>query len=386
MHPQLGILIRGTEQVVTTEELEKLLSLDRRLRIKFGVDPTSPNLHLGHAVSLLKLRQFQDLGHQVLLVIGDFTASIGDPSGRNSTRPVISREQILNNAKTYTDQAFKILDRERTEIFFNGEWFNEMSAERLLFLARRVTVNHLLHRQDFHDRVSKDQSIFLHEFFYPLLQAWDSVKICADVEIGGKDQIFNMLLGRDFQKDEGMTPQVVMTLPILEGLDGTKKMSKSLGNDIGLTDSPKEMFGKTMSISDALMKRWFLVLFGEQLDPLCNPMEEKKRLAEKIVSLFYSKEEALKARNEFERIFSRREIPEEMPKFSFPQKTMPIVELLVAVGAVKSKSEARRLISQGGVDFQGERVTDVHKVIELKKGSILKCGKRFFAQVNSEED
>lgn len=386
MHPQLGILIRGTEQVVTTEELEKLLSLDRRLRIKFGVDPTSPNLHLGHAVSLLKLRQFQDLGHQVLLVIGDFTASIGDPSGRNSTRPVISREQILNNAKTYTDQAFKILDRERTEIFFNGEWFNEMSAERLLFLARRVTVNHLLHRQDFHDRISKDQSIFLHEFFYPLLQAWDSVKICADVEIGGKDQIFNMLLGRDFQKDEGMTPQVVMTLPILEGLDGTKKMSKSLGNDIGLTDSPKEMFGKTMSISDALMKRWFLVLFGEQLDPLCNPMEEKKRLAEKIVSLFYSKEEALKARNEFERIFSRREIPEEMPKFSFPQKTMPIVELLVAVGAVKSKSEARRLISQGGVDFQGERVTDVHKVIELKKGSILKCGKRFFAQVNSEED
>ncbi|ACD83623.1 tyrosine--tRNA ligase [Candidatus Methylacidiphilum infernorum] len=386
MHPQLGILIRGTEQVVTTEELEKLLSLDRRLRIKFGVDPTSPNLHLGHAVSLLKLRQFQDFGHQVLLVIGDFTASIGDPSGRNSTRPVISREQILNNAKTYTDQAFKILDRERTEIFFNGEWFNEMSAERLLFLARRVTVNHLLHRQDFHDRISKDQSIFLHEFFYPLLQAWDSVKICADVEIGGKDQIFNMLLGRDFQKDEGMTPQVVMTLPILEGLDGTKKMSKSLGNDIGLTDSPKEMFGKTMSISDALMKRWFLVLFGEQLDPLCNPMEEKKRLAEKIVSLFYSKEEALKARNEFERIFSRREIPEEMPKFSFPQKTMPIVELLVAVGAVKSKSEARRLISQGGVDFQGERVTDVHKVIELKKGSILKCGKRFFAQVNSEED
>ncbi|QSR87143.1 tyrosine--tRNA ligase [Candidatus Methylacidiphilum infernorum] len=385
MHPHLGILIRGTEQVVTTEELEKLLSLDRRLRIKFGVDPTSPNLHLGHAVPLLKLRQFQDFGHQVLLVIGDFTASIGDPSGRNSTRPVISREQILNNAKTYTDQAFKILDRERTEIFFNGEWFNEMSAERLLFLARRVTVNHLLHRQDFHDRISKDQSIFLHEFFYPLLQAWDSVKICADVEIGGKDQIFNMLLGRDFQKDEGMTPQVVMTLPILEGLDGTKKMSKSLGNDIALTDSPKEMFGKTMSISDALMKRWFLVLFGEQLDPLCNPMEEKKRLAEKIVSLFYSKEEALKARSEFERIFSRREIPEEMPKFSFPQKTMPIVELLVAVGAVKSKSEARRLISQGGVDFQGERVTDVHKVIELKKGSILKCGKRFFAQVNSEE-
>ncbi|TFE66549.1 tyrosine--tRNA ligase [Methylacidiphilum caldifontis] len=384
MQSQLALLTKGTEQVVSVEELEKLLSLGKKLRVKFGVDPTSPHLHLGHALSLLKLRQFQDLGHQVLLVIGDFTASIGDPSGRNTTRPVISREEILTNAKTYTDQAFKILNKESIEIFFNGNWFNEMSAEKLLSLGRRVTVNHLLHRQDFHDRISKDQSIFLHEFFYPILQAWDSVKVCADIEIGGRDQLFNMLLGRDFQKDEGMTPQVVITLPILEGLDGVKKMSKSLGNDIGITESPKEMFGKTMSISDELMKRWFLVLFGEELGNCSNPMEEKKRLAEKIVTLFHGREEALKAREEFERIFSRREIPQQMPVFSFPQKSMAIVDLLLAVGAVKSKSEGRRLISQGGVDFQGKKLTDIHSVVELKDGSILRCGKRFFAQIKSD--
>ncbi|KIE59210.1 tyrosine--tRNA ligase [Methylacidiphilum kamchatkense Kam1] len=381
MHPLLKILTRGTEQVISEEELDKLLSSGKKLRIKFGVDPTSANLHLGHALSLLKLRQFQDLGHQVLLVIGDFTASIGDPSGRNTTRPLVPKEQILKNAQTYTEQAFKILDKERTEIFWNGSWFGRLSAEELLGLGRRVTVNQLLHRQDFHDRFTADQSIFLHELFYPLLQAWDSVMVKADIEIGGRDQLFNMLLGRDFQKEEGQNPQVVITLPILEGLDGSRKMSKSLGNDIGITEPPKEIFGKTMSISDSLMKRWFLVLFGEEVDPLANPMEEKKRLAEKIVTLFYGKEEAIKARTEFERVFSKKELPEEMPEFCFSQKQMPIVELLVAVGAVKSKSEARRLITQGGVSYQGKKVTDIHQSVEIQPDAVLRCGKRFFARI-----
>jgi tyrosyl-tRNA synthetase len=296
----LATLCAGTEKVLSKKELADKLREGRPLRAKLGLDPTSPDIHLGHTVVFEKLRQFQELGHQAVLIIGDFTAAIGDPSGRSATRPPLSRETILANAKTYTTQAFKVLDEEKTEVVFNGDWFRKMNFEDVLRLNSRVTMQQMLQRDDFKKRIDKGQEVRLHEIQYPIVQGWDSVEVRADVELGGTDQLFNLLVGRDLQKEEGMPQQIVMTMPLLEGTDGVKKMSKSYHNYIGVSEAPDEMFGKLMSISDELMDRYYLLLLGESRDQALHPMEAKKQLAGRITARFHREEEALEARNTFE--------------------------------------------------------------------------------------
>ena len=294
--PALSQIVGGTSKVISEKELEEKLEEGRPLRIKFGVDPTAPDIHLGHTVPLEKLRQFQEMGHQAILLIGDFTATVGDPTGRSAARPPLTRAEVLSNAETYTDQAFKVLDREKTEIIFNGEWFREMTYEGVLKLNARVTLQQMLQREDFKERVSKGTEVRLHELQYPIMQGWDSVELQADVEIGGTDQLFNMLVGRDLQKEEGQTQQSVICMPLLEGLDGAKKMSKSAHNYVGVSELPNEMFGKLMSISDDLMDRYYLLLLGSARDEILHPMEAKKVLACRIVARYHSEEEGKAAR------------------------------------------------------------------------------------------
>ncbi|MFM8886221.1 MAG: tyrosine--tRNA ligase, partial [Chthoniobacterales bacterium] len=281
-------LCRGCAEVISCEELKKKLSSGRPLRVKLGVDPTAPDIHFGHTVSLQKLRQFQDLGHQAVLIIGDFTAMIGDPSGRSATRPQLTHDEVLANAKTYQEQAFKVLDPARAEVVFNGEWFKKMNFTDVIRLNSRVTLQQMLQREDFRERMDKAQPIRAHEVQYPIMQGWDSVMIKADVELGGTDQLFNIMVGRDLQKEEGQEPQVAVMLPILEGLDGTQKMSKSLGNSVGVNEAPGEMFGKVMSISDDLMARWYVLLLGRELSKDAHPMAAKKQLARALVERFHS--------------------------------------------------------------------------------------------------
>ena len=380
----LELLLRGTEQVHSAQELRERLAASRPLRVKFGVDPTSPDLHLGHSVPLFKLRQFQDLGHRAVLVIGDFTAQIGDPTGRNAARPEISPEEVRRNAATYQEQAFRILDPDRTEIVWNASWFERMSSRELLLLERRATATQILQRRDFQQRWEKGEPIGLHELLYPLLQGWDSVMVRADVEIGGSDQLFNMLIGRDLQEQMKQPPQIVVTLPLLEGVDGENKMSKSLGNAIGVAESPEEIFGKTMSISDELMSRWYPIFLGAPLSSEAHPMEAKKGLAERLVARFHGAEAARKARTGFDRVFSQREVPEEIPEFALPGHEQPILEALLLVGAVPSKSEAKRLVIQGAVLIDGVRVTDPRSTVSLSGHPLLRCGKRFFARLKPE--
>jgi tyrosyl-tRNA synthetase len=314
---QLATLKQGTVDIIGEKEFLEKLSSGKPLRAKLGVDPTSPDLHLGHTVQLEKLRQFEELGHQVVLIIGDFTAMIGDPSGRSATRPQLTREEVVHNARTYTDQAFKILDRAKTEIVYNGDWFREMRFEDVIKLNSRVTMQQMLQREDFKARIAQGHEVRLHEIQYPIMQGWDSVEVRADVELGGSDQLFNILVGRDMQKSEGMPPQVVMLLPLLEGTDGVKKMSKSYGNYIGITESPDEMFGKLMSISDELMARYYTLLLGETVDPGAHPMEAKKILGEKLVARYHSAETAAKARAAWDTKFSKRDLESaEMPDFT----------------------------------------------------------------------
>ena len=377
---QLEILTRGTAQVISEKELLAKLERGKPLRAKLGVDPTSPDLHLGHSVALEKLRQFQELGHHAVLIIGDFTAMIGDPSGRSKTRPQLSREDVLANAKTYTDQAFKILHKDKTEVVFNGEWFNKMTFAEVIKLNAQVTMQQMLQREDFKNRIARDQEVRLHEIQYPIVQGWDSVMIQSDVEIGGTDQLFNILVGRDLQKAEGMEPQVVMCVSLLEGTDGVQKMSKSLNNYVGVSEAPGEMFGKLMSISDELMARYYLLLLGDELAEGQHPMEAKKALAEKLTARYHSEAEARQARENWEAMFSRKDAAAaDLPEFTIGARRDALGVAAAAfesIGEKRSSSDVRRLIQQGSVQLDGEKLTDPKAEPDWKAGQVLKLSKK----------
>ncbi|MBV9674036.1 MAG: tyrosine--tRNA ligase [Verrucomicrobia bacterium] len=370
----------GGTQIISEAELRKKLLEDRPLRIKLGVDPTAPDLHLGHSVNLSKLREFQDLGHQAVLLIGDFTAMVGDPSGRSSTRPILTYDEVMANAETYKRQAFKILDRDRTEIMFNGSWFSKMTFMEIIKLDSRITLQQALQREDFRERMERSQPVFLHELQYPIMQGWDSVMIRADVELGGTDQLFNIMVGRDLQKAEGQAQQVVCLQPILEGLDGVHKMSKSLGNYVGLTETPNDMFGKLMSISDSLMERYYEVLLCSE-KPDTHPMEAKKQLAFYIVQRFHGKAGAEMALKNFSARFGTRDLEAvELPEVRVAELGEEIVSAVVTAYSqgfhiAKSRSEARRLVEQGSVQWRGEKVIDPKSRIRFAPGEILKLDK-----------
>ncbi len=384
---------RGTEEILIEDELRERLGAGRPLRIKAGFDPTAPDLHLGHTVLINKLRQFQVLGHEILFLIGDFTGRIGDPTGKNATRPPLSEEDVENNARTYREQIFRILDESRTRVVFNSEWLDRMSPVEFVQLAARQTVARMLERDDFGKRYREGQSISIHEFLYPLLQGYDSVALRADVELGGTDQKFNLLMGRELQKQYGQKPQVVMTLPILEGLDGVQKMSKSLGNYIGICDAPGEMYGKLMSVSDDLMWRYFELLSFRSLSEIDalkaavaggrNPRDVKMELAEELVSRFHSPGDARKAAEDFISRFRKGQMPDEMPEMtlSASEGGLPIANLLREAGLVGSTSEAMRMIDQGAVRIDGERVGDRRLVVGSATTHVYQVGKRKFARV-----
>lgn len=385
---QLQLLTAGTAKVLSEKELlEKLrdsAKTGRPLRIKLGLDPTSPDIHLGHTVVFEKMRQFQQLGHQIVIIIGDFTATIGDPSGRSATRPPLTRDEVLVNAKTYTDQLFKLLDKEKTEIVHNGDWFRKMTFEDVLRLNARVTMQQMLQREDFKNRIEKGQEVRLHEIQYPIVQGWDSVEVRADVELGGTDQLFNLLVGRDLQKEEGMPQQVVMTMPLLEGLDGVKKMSKSYGNYVGVSDAPQDMFGKLMSVSDELMARYYLLLLGESLDPSGHPMDAKKSLAEKLTARYHGAEAGKEARATWDARFSNRDIGAgavELPLADLPAD-LNVLSLTAhgfkaAFGLEKSNSELRKqFITPGSVQLNGDKLTDAAAAVTVTAGDVLKLSKK----------
>ena len=378
----LSLIRRGTNEIISEEELIKKLNSGKKLRIKLGVDPTAPDLHLGHSVIINKLKVFQDLGHQIVFLIGDFTARIGDPSGRSATRPMMTEEQIMKNIKTYQDQVFKILDREKTEVVFNSKWLNALGIEGLLKLASKHTVAQMLVRDDFEKRFKADIPISIVEFMYPLLQAYDSVALHADVELGGNDQKFNLLLGRDMQRDAGQEPQVVITMPLLVGTDGVKKMSKSYKNYIALNDKPQDMFGKLMSISDELMMFYYELLTQENLDEIkqMHPKEAKMKLGSIIVERYWGKEAAENAKAEFNKIFANKDLPTEIEEFKCDKDKIKLSELLFVSKMVASKNEARRLIEQGGAKVDNEKVT-TDTEIEIKNGMILQAGKRKFKKI-----
>lgn len=373
---QLSLLEQNTETIVTRDELKAKLEKGKPIRIKLGCDPTAPDLHLGHSVVLRKLRQFQDLGHKAILIIGDYTALVGDPTGQNKTRPMLSAADIDRNAKTYFDQAGKILDTssDKLEIHRNSEWLGKMNLADTLKLASQMSVARMLERDTFEKRYNADVTIGIHEFLYPLMQGHDSVMIRSDVELGGTDQLFNNLVGRDLQRDAGQEPQCVMILPILEGLDGTEKMSKSKGNYIGLSESPTDIFGKTMSISDALMPRWYKLLLGR---PVAHdhPMEAKKNLAHAIVEQYHGQAAADAARAEFEAKFSKKDYTEVAGTLDVPAGEIWIVELVEKTGKFKSRGDIRRLIQGGGVTLDGQKIADDKTRVTVKSGQILKAGK-----------
>ena len=382
-------LKRGVEDVYSEADLVKKLKENRPLRIKLGADPTAPDIHLGHTVVLNKLRQFQNFGHEVIFLIGDFTATVGDPSGKNATRPPLSREDVLRNAETYKEQIFKILDPQKTKIVFNSDWLGELGTVGMIRLASNYTVARMLERDDFKKRFSNQQPIAIHEFIYPLLQGHDSVHLKADVELGGTDQTFNLLIGRELQKADGQKPQVAMTLPLLVGLDGEKKMSKSLGNYIGVTEAPSEMFGKIMSISDELMWDWYNLLSFRPLTEIAqlksdvangkNPRDVKILLAKEIIARFHDEASADAAEQEFINRFQKGAIPDEMPEFTF-EGEMGLASLLKEAGLVPSTSEAIRAAQQGGVKIDGEKVEDVKQTAQ--KGTfVYQVGKRKFARI-----
>ena len=389
----LSLLKRGTEEILLESELAERLKSGKRLRVKAGFDPTAPDLHLGHTVLINKLRQFQDLGHEVVFLIGDFTGMIGDPTGKNTTRPPLSRDEIIENARTYEQQIFKILDPEKTLVMFNSSWMGEMSAADMIHLAGKHTVARMLERDDFRQRYTSGQPIAIHEFLYPLVQGYDSVALKADVELGGTDQKFNMLVGRELQKDYGQPPQVVMTLPILEGTDGVNKMSKSLGNYIGINEPPEEQFGKLMSISDELMWRYLELLSSQSLETIekwrrevdqgLNPRDVKVRLATEIVTRFHGDKAAAAAHAAFVARFQRGEMPQDIPERELRSATgsMSISHVLKGSGLTSSTSEAMRLIKQGGVRIDGERATDPTLEIPAGRTHILQVGKRKFVRV-----
>jgi tyrosyl-tRNA synthetase len=379
---QLAQLTAGAAKVLSEKELLEKLNLGRPLRVKLGVDPTAPDIHFGHTVVIEKLRQFQMLGHQAVLLIGDFTATIGDPSGRSVTRPPLTRDEVLSNAATYTEQAFKILDRSKTEIVYNGDWFRKMSYEEILRLNARVTLQQMLQREDFRNRLDAGQEVRLHELQYPVMQGWDSVEIRADVELGGTDQLFNILVGRDMQKAEGQPQQVVMVMPLLEGLDGVKKMSKSYGNYIGVSEPQQEMFGKIMSVSDELMDRYYLLLLGEKRDPSSHPMDSKKSLAEKLTARYHGAEAGAAAREDWDTRFSKKDLTAaELPEISVPADStvlsLTAYAFLTAFGIEKSNGELRKqFIQSGSVQLNGEKLTDPAASVATQPGDVLKLSKK----------
>lgn len=389
----LSIIRRGTEEILIEEELIAKLKEGRPLRVKAGFDPTAPDLHLGHTVLLNKMRQLQDLGHEILFLIGDFTGMIGDPSGKNETRPPLTREQVQENALTYQSQVFKVLDPEKTKIVFNSQWGDKLTAVDLIKLAATHTVARMLERDDFHKRFTSEQPIAIHEFMYPLLQGYDSVAMQADIELGGTDQKFNLLMGRELQKQAGQKPQVVIMLPLLVGLDGAKKMSKSLGNYIGVDESAEQIFGKVMSISDDTMWLWFDLISFRTLDEIkqlreqvkngMNPRDVKFLLGEELAARFHSAEAAKQARESFIAQFQKGQVPDDMPEITLAtgEKGLPIANIIKEAGLTDSTSDAVRMIQQGAVRVDGEKILDRNVQIDAKKTIILQVGKRRFAKV-----
>jgi tyrosyl-tRNA synthetase len=393
---QLDVIKRGCDDLLVEEEMAAKLRTGTPLRVKAGFDPTAPDLHLGHTVLLNKMRQFQALGHQVIFLIGDFTGMIGDPTGKNTTRPPLSREQIEDNAKTYKEQVFKILDPAKTEVAFNSTWFDAMDAADLIRLAARQTVARMLERDDFGKRYRSNQPIAIHEFLYPLVQGYDSVALRADIELGGTDQKFNLLVGRELQKQYGQSPQCILTMPLLEGLDGVNKMSKSLGNYVGINEPPDQIFGKLMSISDELMWRYIELLSFEPMSVVDqwksevaagrNPRDIKVAFAQEIVARFHNRAAAEKALAAFEARFKQGEMPEDMPEHTINTVEMysapPLLtQILKHVGLTASTSEAMRMIEQGGVKLNGEKVSDKDLVLRRGEEVVLQVGKRRFARV-----
>ena len=382
---QLAILTAGTSKVLSEKELLEKLKLGRPLRVKLGLDPTTPDIHLGHTVVFEKMRQFQELGHQIVIIIGDFTATIGDPSGRSATRPPLTREAVLVNARTYTEQIFKLLDQEKTEVVYNGDWFRKMTFEDVLRLNSRVTMQQMLQREDFRNRIEKGQEVRLHEIQYPIVQGWDSVEVRADVELGGTDQLFNLLVGRDLQKEEGMPQQTVITMPLLEGLDGVKKMSKSYGNYVGVDEAPAEMFGKLMSVSDELMIRYYQLLLGVTLDPSIHPMEAKKSLAEKLTARYQGEDAGKAARADWDTRFSKKDLASaELPELSLAELPgdLNVLSLTAhafktAFGMEKSNGELRKqFITSGSVQLNGEKLTEPSSTVAPAAGDVLKLSKK----------
>lgn len=389
----LRIIKRGSEDLLVEAEMKERLQTGKPLRVKAGFDPTAPDLHLGHTVLLNKLRQFQELGHEALFLIGDFTGMIGDPTGKSATRRPLTRDEVIENAKTYEQQIFKILDPEKTLVMFNSSWMNEMTAGGLVELAAKHTVARMLERDDFQKRYSSGQPISIHEFLYPLIQGYDSVAMRADVELGGTDQKFNLLVGRELQKHYGQPPQIVLTMPILEGLDGVQKMSKSLGNYISIQELPNDMFGKLMSISDDLMWRYIELLSFESLESVArwrqevrdgrNPRDIKVAFAQEIVTRFHDRRAAEAALADFEARFRQGALPEDLPEVSLPAKEggWPIAQVLKQAGLTASTSEALRMIDQGGVKANGEKLSDKGLMLETGASVVLQVGKRKFALV-----
>ena len=401
LQKQLEIIKRGTVEIIPENELvdklKKSIQENKPLTIKLGLDPTAPDIHLGHTVVLQKLRQFQDFGHQIIILLGDFTARIGDPSGKSETRKQLSEAEVLTNAQTYKEQIFKILDQEKTKVVFNSQWLAPLNFAQILELAACYTVARMLERDDFAKRFRENLPISIHEFFYPLMQGYDSVALEADVELGGTDQKFNLLMGRTLQKEYGQEPQVAIMMPILEGLDGVNKMSKSLGNYIGITESPREMYGKTMSIADELMVRYFELVTQVSLDEVksiqsgleqgaLHPRDVKMRLARDIVTIYHGPEAAQAAEVEFKNIFQKGELPDEIPDLHVSPEDLTegkiwLAKLLVQGGLVGSTSEARRLITQGAVKVGEEKITDANYHLTPIQDTIIRAGKRKFARI-----
>ena len=389
----LRIIRRGCDELIVEQELVDKLRTGKCLRVKAGFDPTAPDLHLGHTVLLNKMRQLQDLGHHALFLIGDFTGMIGDPTGKNATRPALTREQVLENSKSYTDQVFKILKPEQTEVVFNSTWMDKLGAAGMVKLAASHTVARMLERDDFHKRYKGNQPIAIHEFLYPLVQGYDSVALHADLELGGTDQKFNLLMGRELQKQHGQVPQCVLTMPLLEGLDGVNKMSKSLGNYIGITEVPSEIFGKIMSVSDELMWRYIELLsfepletidgWREQINAGANPRDTKVRFAQEIVARFHGSAAAGQALNDFEARFRQGAIPDVMPEVSLQADngSLSITQVLKQAGLTTSTSDAMRMIEQGGVKMDGDKISDKTWVLSAGTCVVVQVGKRKFARV-----
>lgn len=385
------LLSRGVSEIIVKSDLEKKLKTGKKLRIKFGIDPTAADLHLGHTVPLRKLKQFQDLGHQIILIIGDFTATIGDPSARKEARKILSKNEVKNNMKTYLDQVGKILDLKKTEVHQNSQWYDTKDTIFFFDLSSKVTLQHVIKRDDFQKRLSQDQDINMLETIYPLLQGYDSVCVKSDLEIGGTDQKFNLLMGRKIQKAFGQTPQDIMMLWLLEGTDGIHKMSKSFGNYISICEKPDQMYGKIMSIPDELIVKYYelctditlggLEVIKTELKKSKNPRDIKAELAKLIVEMYHSEEDAEKAAAEFDRIFKEKGLPEEIPTVKLEVSECRMDDLLMNCGLVSSKSEARRLLEQGAVEIEGETIIVPEKVVKLKNGMIVQVGKRRFVRI-----